>query len=95
MYHHHIVTVCAQPGVHGLTDTANLIQGRSVVVWPAKVQHLWVELVDVIPFLAEVEELKKFQRFNILFSISFFSFDSTAKQTLCQRGLIPFKPMYW
>ena len=59
VYHYYIVTVCTQPTVHSLTDSADLIQGRRVVVRPAKVQHFWVELVDVTAFLAEVEELKE------------------------------------
>lgn len=37
---HHVTAVCAQPSVHGLTDAADFVQGRSVVVRPAKVQHL-------------------------------------------------------
>lgn len=37
---HHVVGVRAQPRVHGLADAADLVQGRSVVVGPAKVQHL-------------------------------------------------------
>ena len=40
VYDHHVVTVGAQPRVHGLTDAADLIQGRSMVVRPAEVQHL-------------------------------------------------------
>lgn len=36
----HITAVCAQPSVHGFTDAADFVQGRSVVVRPAKVQHL-------------------------------------------------------
>lgn len=37
---HHITAVCTQPGVHGLADAADFVQGGSVVVRPAKVQHL-------------------------------------------------------
>lgn len=37
---HHIVAFCTQPGVHGLADAAYFVQGRSVVIGPAKVQHL-------------------------------------------------------
>lgn len=37
---HHVTVVCAQPSVHGLTDAADFVQGGSVVVGPAKVQHL-------------------------------------------------------
>lgn len=37
---HHITVVCTQPSVHGLTDAADFVKGGSVVVGPAKVQHL-------------------------------------------------------
>lgn len=37
---HHVVAVRTQPGVHGLADAADFVQGWSVVVRPAKVQHL-------------------------------------------------------
>lgn len=40
VYDHHVVTVRTQPGVHGLADAADFIQGWSMVVRPAKVQHL-------------------------------------------------------
>lgn len=43
VYDHHVVAVRTQPGVHGLADAADLVQGRSVVVRPAKVQHLGEE----------------------------------------------------
>ena len=33
--------VCIEPGVHGLADTADLLQGRGVQVRPAKFQDLW------------------------------------------------------
>lgn len=37
---HHIVTVCIHPRVHSFADAADLIQGWSVMVRPAKIQHL-------------------------------------------------------
>lgn len=41
MQHHNIVAVGIQPSVHGLADAADFVQGRGVVVRPAKVKHLW------------------------------------------------------
>ena len=55
--HHHVMAVCAQPGVHGLADAADFVQGWGVVVRPAEVQHLGIKLADVITLLTEVEEL--------------------------------------
>lgn len=43
MYNHHVVAVSTQPGVHGLADAADFVQGWSMVVRPAKVQHLGEE----------------------------------------------------
>ena len=40
VYDHHVVAVCAKPGVHGLADAADLVQCWGVVVRPAKVQDL-------------------------------------------------------
>lgn len=38
-----VVGVCIEPGVHGLADTAYLLQGRSVQIRPAKFQDLGVK----------------------------------------------------
>lgn len=40
MYDHNVVAVRTQPGVHGLADAADFVQGWSMVIRPAKVQHL-------------------------------------------------------
>lgn len=37
------MAVGTQPGVHGLADAADLVEGRGVVIGPAKVQHLGAE----------------------------------------------------
>lgn len=40
VYDHHVVAVRTQPSVHGLADATDFVQGWSMVVRPAKVQHL-------------------------------------------------------
>lgn len=39
--HHYVMAVGVQPSVHGLADAADFVQGRGMVVRPAKVKHLW------------------------------------------------------